>query len=431
MKIDDSLQLSQCSPLDLHRYKTSVRPLRQVSRLDVVPPPDLASFREEVRHFLRNRLPADLAYRPRMMMSLRDDVVRWQRILAEQGWGAPGWACEHGGAGWTTQQCLIFEEECVAAGAPTQDIVGQKLLGPVVIKFGSAQQKAEHIPLILSGDRIWCQGFSEPEAGSDLASLRTRADREGDFYVVNGHKALISHAHQADWIFLLVRTKLGGDKHAGISLLLADLSSPGITVRPVRSLAGFHHFNEVIFEQVRVPLLNRIGAENAGWSIARFLLDGEHAATADLPALRAYLWQLKELGGSERVGKKLLIEQNEFAARLARLEAELEAVAMMVARVAAMEQAQDHSPAARALGSMLKLRGTQLQQKLTDFLMESIGDYAAISGLVAASSEDPFATLPYFAKSIASEMFFRRGSTLYGGSSEIQRGIIAKALFNL
>ena len=427
MKIDDGTQHAECKASDLTVFVSSPK----VVLSDAALHPDLASFREEVRSFLRDRLPGDLAYRPRRMMSLRDDVVRWQRILAEQGWGAPSWAREHGGAGWTTQQCLIFEEECVAAGTPTQDVVGQKLLGPVVNMFGSAKQKAYHIPLILNGERIWCQGFSEAEAGSDLASIRTKAERDGDHYVVDGHKSFVSYAHQADWIFMLVRTNSGGDKHSGISLLLADLRSPGITVRPVRSLAGFQHINEVHFDNVRVPVENRIGEENGGWAIARFLLDGEHAATADLAALRAYLWQLKELGGSERVAGKLLIEQHEFALRLARLEAELEAITMMVSRVAALEQAQDHSSATRALGSMLKLRGTELQQRLTEFLMESLGDYGAIRGTVEGGAEDPFGPLPYFAKNIASEMFFRRGSTIYGGSSEIQRTIIAKTMFGL
>ncbi|WP_208759526.1 acyl-CoA dehydrogenase family protein [Sphingobium fuliginis] len=427
MKIDDGSQYARCEASDLTAVVSSLK----FVPTDAAPHSDLALFREEVRAFLRDRLPGDLAYRPRMMMSLRDDIVRWQRILAEQGWGAPGWAREHGGAGWTIQQCLIFEEECVAAGTPTQDIVGQKLLGPVVNMFGSPEQKAQHIPLILSGERIWCQGFSEAEAGSDLASIRTKAERDGDHYVVNGQKSFVSYAHQADWIFMLVRTNSGGDKHSGISLLLADLRSPGIKVRPLRSLAGFHHINEVIFDNVHVPVENRIGEENGGWTVAKFLLDGEHAATADLAALRAYLWQLKELAGSERVGGKLLIEQHEFALRLARLEAELEAIAMMVSRVAALEQAQDHSPAARALGSMLKLRGAELQQLLTEFLMESLGDYGAIREVARGSAEDPFESLPYFAKNIASEMFFRRGSTIYGGSSEIQRTIIAKTMFGL
>ncbi|WP_200957918.1 acyl-CoA dehydrogenase family protein [Sphingomonas sp. Root710] len=431
MGIHQSAVFSDRGAQELDGFAASLDRTREALPLGFVTAADLSAFRDEVRQFLHEHVPADLACRPRMMMSLREDVVRWQRILAERGWGAPAWPREHGGAGWTTQQCIIFEEECVAAGTPTQDIVGQKLLGPVVNSFGNAEQKAEHIPLILNGDRLWCQGFSEPQAGSDLAAIRTRAERHGDNYVVNGVKSLISHAQQADWIFLLVRTGEAVTGRAGISILLADLRSPGISVRPIRSIAGFHHLNEITFDNVVVPSGNRIGAENEGWSITKFFLDGSHAASADLPALRAYLWQLKELGGSERVGGKLLIEQHEFASRLARFEAELEAVAMMVTRVAAMDQAQDRSPAARALGSMLKLRGTELQQRLTDFLVEALGDYGAIRGTIDQSNEDPFAPLPHFARNIASEMFFRRGATIYGGSSEIQRCIIAKTMFGL
>ncbi|RXR29342.1 acyl-CoA dehydrogenase [Sphingobium fluviale] len=400
--------------------------------MDFLPDMDLAAFRSEVRDFLREHLPTDLAYRPRMMMSARKDVIRWQKILTGRGWGAPRWAMEHGGAGWTTQQCLVFEEECVAAGTPTQDIVGQYLVGPMINQFGNPAQKAEHIPLILNGERLWSQGFSEPDAGSDLAAIRMAAVRKDGYYILNGVKSLVSHAHQADWIFLLVRTQVSEDRHAGISLLLADLRSPGVTVRPVPTLAGFQHLNEVIFENARVPVDNLVGIENEGWPIANRLLEGSHAAIADLSALRAYMWQLKELAGSQNVGHILLIEHHEFASRLARLEGEVEALSMMAARVAAMEQAQIHTPAFRALSSMLKLRGSELQQRLTEFLVEALGDYGALRRhSVDAKDEGPFTHLPCFADNIAAEMFFRRGSTIYGGSSEIQRTVIARTMFGL
>lgn len=423
MAIHSVVQFSKEEVTDIRDAGTS---------LDFLPDMDLAAFRSEVRQFLREKLPGDLAYRPRMMMSSRNDVIRWQKILAERGWGAPRWAREFGGAGWTSQQCLVFEEECVAAGTPTQDIVGQNLVGPMINEFGSPAQKSEHIPLILKGDRLWCQGFSERDAGSDLAAISMRAVRQDGNYIVHGVKPLVSHAHQADWIFLLVRTQVEPDRHAGITLLLAELRSPGVTVRPVPTLSGFHHLNEVIFENVRVPVGNLVGNENEGWPIAHRLLDGSHAVTADLSALRAYLWQLKELAGSESVGRSLLIEHREFASRLARLEGEVEAISMMAARVAAMEQAQDRTPAARALTSMLKLRGSELQQRLTEFLLDALGDYGAMRRPFGQPDNDgPFEQLPYFANNIASEMFFRRGATIYGGSSEIQRTIIAKTLFAL
>jgi len=403
--------------------------------MDFQPDTGLEAFRQEVRDFLRQHLPADLAGKPRASISSeRDDLVRWQRILNEKGWGAPYWPKEHGGTGWSVLQRLAFDEECVAAGAPTQDGFAQKLLGPVLNEFATPEQKAEHLPHIFNGDRLWCQGFSEPGSGSDLASLRTRAvlnvEGGGDHYVVNGQKIWTSYAHQADWIFLLVRTDPEAKKQAGITFLLVDMKTPGITVRPIRSIDDCHHLNETFFDNVRVPVANRIGAEGDGWKITKFLLNNEHATAADLPVLRSYLMQLRRLAVSQRSGSRTLAEHHAFALRLARLEAEVDAIAMMVNRVAAMEQ--DHSPAAHAMGSMLKIRGTELQQRASEFLVESLGDYGAVA------YPDPHDhavrdALPMqaTARGIATEMFFRRASTIYGGTSEVQRGIIAKTLFQL
>jgi acyl-CoA dehydrogenase len=399
--------------------------------MDFQPDPGIAAFRGEVRDFLREHLPADLAGKPRgSVRSVRPDLVRWQRILNEKGWGAPSWLKEHGGTGWSVLQRLVFDEECVAAGAPTQDGFAQKLLGPVLNEFASPGQKAEHLPAIFNADRLWCQGFSEPGSGSDLASLRTRADRDGDHYVVNGQKIWTSYAHQADWIFMLVRTDQEVKKQAGISFLLIDMNTPGITVRPIRSIDDCHHLNETFFDDVRVPVANRIGAEGDGWKITKFLLNNEHATTADLPILRHYLTRLKALAASLRAGSEPLIRQHDVALRLARFDTEVSAIAMMVKRVAAMEQ--DHSPAAHAMGSMLKIRGTDLQQRMSEFMVESLGDYGAVA--YADPHEDAQdAALPFqdTARGIATEMFFRRASTIYGGTSEVQRGIIAKTLFQL
>ncbi len=397
--------------------------------MDFTPDTDLASFRQEVRQFLAEKLPDDLKNLPWEMRSPRTELTRWQRILADRGWGAPGWALEDGGTGWTIQQCLAFEEECALAGTPSQDPFAQKLLGPVLNRFGTPEQKAEHISPILRGDRLWCQGFSEAGSGSDLASLRTKAERNGDVYVVNGHKLWTSFAHQADWIFLLVRTDPHVRKQAGISFLLVDMRSPGITVRPIISIDGRHHLNQVFFDDVRVPIANRIGDEGEGWAITKFLLNHEHASTADLPALRGYIRQLRELAPRLHAGGRPLTERSEFVLRLAKLEAELEAIVFMVARVAAMEQ--DHSPVAHAMGSMLKLRGTELQQRITSFMTESLGDFGAISTCDGGDAAAAFPFLPDFAQGIARETFFRRAATIYGGSSEVQRGIIAKSMFNL
>ncbi|WP_244815256.1 acyl-CoA dehydrogenase family protein [Caballeronia sp. Lep1P3] len=399
--------------------------------MDFRPDADLAAFRAQVRAFLRESLPADLANKPvGSVRSMRADLVRWQRILNQRGWGAPYWAKEHGGTGWSVMQRLVFDEECVAAGAPTQDGFAQKLLGPVLNAFGSVRQQAEHRPLILNGERLWCQGFSEPGSGSDLASLSTRAERDGDHYVVNGQKIWTSYAHESDWIFLLVRTDAGAKKQAGISFLLVDMATPGITVRPIRSIDDCHHLNETFFDNVRVPVANRVGEEGEGWKITKFLLNNEHASAAELPLLRRFIAQIRTLASSERAGGKALIELPEFAMKLARFEAEVSAIAAMVQRVAALEH--DHSPAAHALGSILKVRGTELQQRLSEFIVDALGDYGAVA--YPEPHDAGFGQpMPHqdIARGMANEMFFRRASTIYGGTSEVQRGIIAKMLFQL
>lgn len=399
--------------------------------MDFQPDTGLDAFREEVRAFLREHLPADLAGKPvGSVRSMRADLVRWQKILSEKGWGAPYWAKEYGGTGWSVLQRLAFDEECIAARAPTQDGFAQKLLGPVLNAFASPEQKAAHVPSILNGERLWCQGFSEPGSGSDLASLSTRAELDGDHYVVNGQKIWTSYAHESDWIFLLVRTNTEVKQQAGISFLLVDMKTPGITVRPIRSIDDCHHLNETFFDNVRVPVANRIGAEGDGWKITKFLLNNEHATAADLPILRRYLMQMRKLATTQRAGNGPLIAQPEFALRLARLEAEVSAVAAMVKRVAAMEQ--DHSPAAHAMGSMLKVRGTELQQRMSEFLVEALGDYGAVAYPEPhdACLDEPL-PLEDIGRGIATDMFFRRASTIYGGASEVQRGIIAWMLFQL
>jgi acyl-CoA dehydrogenase len=396
--------------------------------MDFRPDKELAAFREEVRTFLREHLPEDLRGRTHGARSSREDMARWQRTLDDHGWGAPSWAREHGGTGWNATQLQAFDEECAVAGAPTQDVFAQRLLGPVLNAFATPEQRAEHLPPIFRGERAWCQGFSEPGAGSDLASLRTRAVRDGDHYIVDGQKIWTSYAHEADWIFLLVRTDPNVRKQAGISFLLVDMKTPGITVRPLITIDGCHHLNETFFDGVRVPVRNLIGAEGGGWKATKFLLNNEHAATADLPRLLRFMRQLRGLGATQRVDGVPLASRPEFALRLARLEGELRAVAVMVQRVAELEQA--HSPETHTLGSLLKIRGTELQQRMTEFLVESLGDYGAVA--YDASGPDG-AVLPMraMAGGIASEMFFRRASTIYGGTSEVQRGIVAKLKFQL
>ncbi|MDM0047429.1 acyl-CoA dehydrogenase family protein [Variovorax sp. J22R115] len=396
--------------------------------MDFDPDPGLEAFRLEVREFLQG-LPPELTGRPRSTRSAPADVKCWQKVLHARGWGAPYWAAAHGGTGWSVQQMLAFDEECAAIGTPTQDGFLHKLLGPVLNEFATPTQKAQHIPAVLEGERLWCQGFSEPGSGSDLASLRTRAELDGDHYVVNGQKIWTSYAHESDWIFLLVRTNPEVKKQAGISFLLVDMKTPGITVRPIRSIDDFHHLNETFFDNVRVPVANLVGEEGAGWTITKFLLNNEHASAVELPSLKRYLQQIYRLADMSCAGGERPRERPEFAIKLARLEAELMAIDMLVQRVAALEM--EHHPDALSLGSMLKIRGTELQQKLTDFHVEALGDYGAVA--YPHPELDTEVQLPGqdTGRGLANDMFFRRASTIYGGTSEVQRGIIAKLLFQL
>lgn len=399
--------------------------------MDFQPDASLDAFREEVRTFLHEQLPARLVNHRESVRAAPADLRQWQRTLDAHGWGAPYWAAEHGGTGWSVPQRMVFDEECTAAGAPAQDVFALKLLGPVLNHFATPAQRAEHVRPILAGERLWCQGFSEPGAGSDLAALRTQAVREGAHYVVNGQKIWTSHAHHADWIFLLVRTGSTGRKQAGISFLLVDMKTPGITVRPIVSIDGCHHLNEVFFDEVRVPVDNLVGAEGEGWKITKFLLNNEHAANADLPTLLRLQRQLRELGYAQRVGSGSLAQHHAFALRLARHEAELRALSMLGQRVAAMEE--DHSLAAHAMGSILKIRGTELQQKMSELAVEALGDHGAVAYAPATAGTTTAEALPMeaMAGGIAAEMFFRRAATIYGGTSEVQRGIVARMMFQL
>lgn len=391
--------------------------------------PELEAFRQEVRAFLKANLPQDLIGIPRVGRSPPFAQSRWQKILNSKGWGAPYWSGSHGGNGWTVQQQLLFDEECVAAGAPTQDVFAHKLLGPVLNTFGSDAQKNEHIRPILQGDRQWCQGFSEPGSGSDLASLRTRADRVGDHYIVNGQKIWTSTAHHADWIFVLVRTEQSIKKQAGISFLLIDMRTEGISVRPILSIDDCHHLNEVFFDDVKVPVSNLVGAEGEGWKITKFLLNNEHASTAHLPTLKLYMSKLMAFAKSLSGPQGRLCQQPDFMLNVARAQAEIQAIEFLVQRVAVLEQEND--PAAHALGSMLKIKGTELQQKVTELLFDALGEYGPVRYPSPDRGLEAGEDLPLqgIARGLVNEMFFRRAATIYGGTNEIQRGIIARLLF--
>jgi acyl-CoA dehydrogenase len=310
-------------------------------------------------------------------------------------------------------------------------ICSTDLVGPIIYTFGSEAQKKRHLPGIVDGSVYWIQGFSEPGSGSDLASLRTTAVRDGDHYVVNGQKIWTSHGKDGDWNFLLARTDPAAKKQAGISFLLLDVKTPGVTVRPIQSLEGSHHLAEVFYDNVRVPVENLVGEENQGWSYTKFLLFNERAFYgAEAPSLKRYIQKIKTYAAIERDGDRPLIENPTFAARLAEYELEVMAIDMSTTRV--IRQGLDERNGGAAVGSMLKVRGTELSQKLTDMLVEAVGDYGAV--YYPDENEDPaFRNAPTigpdYGPGLMAVLIYRRAASIYGGTNEIQRNIIAKTRF--
>jgi alkylation response protein AidB-like acyl-CoA dehydrogenase len=392
--------------------------------------PEESAFREEVRTFLDLKLPGDVKRKVLEHRRLgKDDIGRWHRTLYEKGWIAPHWPVEHGGTGWNAVQRHIFEEECALAGAPRLSPFGLTMIGPVLMAFGSPAQKARYLPGILSGDVWWCQGYSEPGAGSDLASLKTRAERRGDVYMVNGQKTWNTHGQWADMIFCLVRTSSAGRKQEGISMLLIDMHSQGVEVRPIITLDGEHEVNEVWLQDVEVPAENLVGEEGRGWSIAKFLLSHERTGIAAVGHSKRELLYLKHLAAQERQSGRPLIEDPQFRDRVAQIEIDILALEMTVLRVAAAER-EGKAPGAEA--SILKIRGTEIQQALTELQMEAVGPYALPHLPMAWGDNWIGPTVgPDYAAPLASRYFNYRKTTIYGGSNEIQRNIIAQQVLGL
>ena len=403
--------------------------------MDFTPDPLCAAFRDEVRAFLREHLPPEMAWRGQQgYLAGNDDSLRWTQILHRtRGWSVPFWPKAYGGTDWTAEQRYIFEEECFLAGAPLPNQQAVSLVGPVICEFGSEEQKRRFLPPIQKGEVYWVQGFSEPGSGSDLASLRTLAVRDGDFYIVNGQKIWTSNGIWGEWCFLLVRTDADAKPQKGISFLLLDMKTPGVTVRPIASLEGSHHLAEVFYDNVRVPAENLVGEVNKGWGYTKYLLFNERAFLgAEAPALKRYLAKIRRYASMEQSGGRPLLHDPAFAIRLAEYELEVLAIDMAVKKV--LHQGVSELNGGMALGSMLKVRGSELHQKLTAMLMEVLGDYAAV---YYADPNEQHALRgqtfpgPEFAAGLAAELFYRRGCTIYGGTAEIQRNIIAKALFGL
>ncbi len=390
------------------------------------------AFRKEVREFIAKELPD--ATRQRMVEGkspTKDMVVDWQRKLNARGWAVPEWPEEHGGPGWSLAQRYIFREELQQAPAPQPLAFNTNMCGPVIVEFGTEEQKRRFLPRMRNLDDWWCQGFSEPGAGSDLAGLKTRAVRDGDHWVVNGQKTWTTLAQHADWIFLLVRTDPNAKKQEGISFLLCDMKTPGITVRPIVTIEGGHEVNEVFFDDVRVPADLLVGEENKGWDCAKFLLGNERFGQARVGASRERIRRLKIIANTESMdGGKPLMQDPDFARKVAEIEVELKALEMTVMRVISTEsKRRDRKPDPAT--SVLKIKGTEIQQACSELLMHAAGPYAWVDGDPDEEGSNEVDVAPDWAFGLAGVYFNWRKQSIYGGSNEIQRNIMAKAFLGL
>ncbi|QUD90527.1 acyl-CoA dehydrogenase family protein [Phenylobacterium montanum] len=396
-------------------------------------PGDLA-FRDEVRAFLDEKFTPDLraeAARQAGVFAEADLNSRWHRILHQRGWIAPAWPKAYGGAEFTAVQRYIFDSELAEAGTPAIPAMGLQMCGPVLMGYGTAEQKAFFLPRMLSGEHYWCQGYSEPQAGSDLAALQCHAVRDDDHYVVNGTKIWTTHAHYANWMFLLVRTKTEGKPQAGITFLLLDMRTPGLTIQPIITLSGEHEVNQVFFDNVRIPIANRVGEENQGWTVAKYLLEFERGGSSFAARLRGALRQVKAIAQAEAADRGgALWTDPDFRTRFAQVEVETLAVEFTERRV--VSQLSTGAPAGDASASMLKLKGTETMQKATELAVEAIGHYAAADQRMAlgvGANVSPVG--PDHAATPVARYLNARASTIYGGSSEVQRNILARAALGL
>ena len=388
------------------------------------------AFRDEVRAFLKDKLPPRLADKVRSGQHLsKADMEAWHALLNERGWLANHWPVQHGGPGWNAVQKFIFENECALAHTPRIVPFGVSMLGPVLIKYGSEAQKRHWLPRILDGSDWWCQGYSEPGAGSDLASVKTSAVRDGDHYIVNGQKTWTTLGQHANMIFCLVRTNREAKKQEGISFLLVDMTSPGVQLRPIVTLDGDHEVNEVFFTDVRVPVDNLVSEENKGWNCAKYLLTYERTNLAGVGFGVAALERLKQVVSRQRKNGRPLADDPAFATRMARVEIELENMKTTNLRVIAAV-AGGGVPGAES--SMLKIRGTEIRQEISSLLRRALGPYA-LPFIAEALEEgwDGAPVGPSEAAPVAAQYFNYRKLSIYGGSNEVQRNIISKMILGL
>ncbi|AFK63396.1 acyl-CoA dehydrogenase [Advenella kashmirensis WT001] len=398
--------------------------------MDIRYTPEQLAFRDSVRAFLKEAVPATVRDKTQQCLPLsKAEREQWQRSLFAQGWGAPSWAVEFGGTGWDAVQRHIFEEECAAFGAPEQLPFGLKMVAPVIQRYGSKEQQERFLPRILSGQDWWCQGYSEPGAGSDLASLKTTAVRDGDDYIVNGQKTWTTLAQHADWIFCLVRTNPEVRKQEGISFLLIDMKTPGITVRPIIMLDDGHEVNEVWLENVRVPAANLIGEENKGWTYAKFLLGHERTNIARVGRSKAALQLVKEAAARQTGNDGLpLLQDARFRDRLAQVEMDLMALEITNLKLISQE-GSSHAPGPEA--SILKVKGSEIQQAITALASQVAGPYAAAHILPDDQVHELSSAFPQAQEHMTAQYFNYRKTTIYGGSNEVQKGIICRMILGL
>jgi pimeloyl-CoA dehydrogenase large subunit len=394
---------------------------------------DEVAFRDEVRAFVAAQLPASIRHKLAAgHHASRDDIVTWTRILAAKGWSVPHWPVEWGGTGWSPIKLLIFNDEIQRAHAPESLAFGTSMVGPVIYTFGSKAQKERFLPRIANLEEWWCQGFSEPGAGSDLAGLRTTAKKQGDTWVIDGQKTWTTLAQYADWIFVLARTDASVKKQEGISFFLVDMKTPGITVRPIQTIDGGHEVNEVFLDNVVIPAENIVGQENKGWDYAKFLLSNERNGIARVGVSKARLAKIRQLAALPTYGETPKMDDPIFRMKLAAVEVELKALEMTQMRVISAIRPGE-KPGPNPMSSVLKIKGSELQQATTELLMDVVGPYALPFEPEREDgerwNEPPVG--PDWASTIAPTYFNTRKVSIYGGSNEIQRSIIAKAILGL
>ncbi len=391
--------------------------------------PDDLAFRDEVKSFIAENYPAQLRGKRQRSEMTKQEILAWHRVLYRKGWVAPHWPKQYGGCEWTITQRFIWNEACAQAETTPLLPFGLAMVGPVIYSFGNEAQKAKFLPRILSGDDWWCQGYSEPGAGSDLASLKTRAVRDGDHYIVNGHKIWTTLAQHADWMFCLVRTDANAKSQEGISFLLIDMKTPGITVRPIITMDGAHEVNEVFLEDVKVPAENLIGEENKGWTYAKFLLGNERSGIAGVARSKKAIERLKSIAGAELVDGAPLMKTDTFSRKVAELEIDLTALEVTELRTLA---AESHGRGPGPEASILKIKGTEIQQRITELTLEAVGNYGFVqTPLGEAANGNDFLAGPDYAPGVAQSYFNMRKTSIYGGSNEIQANIIAKMVLGL